>query len=64
MVAAHVNHTRSDLFTECMSEVGRYSAAGLQQLTAEHFAQCLKEQRRRRTAIRNRFLIFFFTIYK
>lgn len=40
-----VNQTRLDLFTECMSGGGRYSAVGLQQLTAEHFTQCLKEQR-------------------
>lgn len=64
MVAAHVNHPLPDLFTECMSEAGRSSATGLQQLTAEHFAQCLKEQRQRKTAIRNRFLNYYFTICK
>lgn len=45
---------------KCMREPGRYSAAGLQQLTVEHFAQCLQEQRRSETAIRNRFLVVFF----
>lgn len=61
MAAAHVNHPLPDLFTECMSES---SATGLQQLTAEHFAQCLKEQRQRKTAIRNKFLNYYFTICK
>lgn len=62
MVAEHVNHTSSDLFTECMSERGRDSATGLQQLTAEHFTQCLKEQRGWKTAAQNtlcNFVVFF-----
>lgn len=65
MVAEHVNHTSSDLFTECMSERGRDSATGLQQLTAEHFTQCLKEQRGWKTAAQNtlcNFVVFFYTL--
>ncbi len=57
LAAARVNHTSLDLFTECMSERGRYSARGLQQLTAEHFTQCLEEQREEETAIQNTFFV-------
>lgn len=60
MVALHVNHASPDLFTECMSERGPYSATGLQQLTAGRFIHCLKEQRERKTAIQNTFFKFFF----
>lgn len=59
MAAEHVNHTSLDLFTECMSWRGPYSATGLQQLTAEHFTQCLKEQRERKTAIQNTIFFIF-----
>ncbi|KAF3849928.1 hypothetical protein F7725_019647 [Dissostichus mawsoni] len=40
---------------------GRYSAVGLQQLTAEHFTQCLKEQREKETAIKKTFFLHFYS---
>lgn len=51
LAAARVNRTSLVLFIECMSELVRDSADGLQQLTTEHFTQRLKEQRQQERAI-------------